>query len=40
MNYPKLGERVLYYDTDSIIYVKKGGQNSLELNPYLGDLAN
>jgi len=36
----KLGERVLYYDTDSIIYVKKEGQNSLKLGPYLGDLTN
>ena len=36
----KLGERVLYYDTDSIIYVKKDDQTSLELGPYLGDLAN
>ena len=36
----KLGKRVLYYDTDSIIYVKKDDQNSLELGPYLGDLTN
>ena len=30
----------MYYDTDSIIYVKRPGEPSLELGPYLGDLTN
>ncbi|XP_035995617.1 DNA polymerase-like [Fundulus heteroclitus] len=35
-----LQERVLYIDTDSLIYVVKPGQTSLELGNYLGDLTD
>lgn len=31
-----LGDRVLYYDTDSVIYKTKRGQEKLPLGPYLG----
>lgn len=34
----KLGERVIYYDTDSIIY--KDGAENLKLGDYLGELTN
>ena len=36
----RLGERVLYYDTDSIIYVTGPGQQELERGPYLGELTD
>ena len=36
----ELGERVLYYDTDSIIYKTGPGESHLERGPYLGDLTN
>ena len=36
----ELGERVLYYDTDSIIYKTGPSQSHLERGPYLGDLTN
>ena len=35
-----LGERVLYYDTDSIIYWTDEGQTNPDLGPYLGDFTN
>ena len=31
-----LGERVLYYDTDSVIYVSRPGQYDPPLGDYLG----
>lgn len=34
----QLQERVLYYDTDSIIYVTKEGERRLDLGNYMGDL--
>lgn len=34
----KLGERVLYYDTDSIIFID--GEDNPELGDHLGDLTN
>ena len=36
----ELGERVLYYDTDSIIYKTGPGETHLQRGPYLGDLTN
>ena len=36
----KLGKRVLYYDTDSIIYKTGPGEEDLERGPYLGELTN
>ena len=36
----ELGERVLYYDTDSVIYKTGPGELHLERGPYLGDLTN
>ena len=36
----ELGERVLYYDTDSIIYRTGPGETHLERGTYLGDLTN
>jgi len=36
----ELGERVLYYDTDSIIYKTGPGESHLERGRYLGDLTN
>ena len=35
-----LQERVLYYDTDSVIYVHKSGRPDPPLGNYLGDLTN
>lgn len=35
-----LGERVLYFDTDSVIYTKKIGQSGLPLGEGLGDLTD
>ena len=35
-----LGERVLYYDTDSIIYSTDEGQTDPDLGPYLGDFTS
>jgi len=35
-----LDKRVLYYDTDSIIYSQKQGEPTLPLGPYLGDLTS
>jgi len=35
-----LGMRVLYYDTDSVIYTQEKGESALPLGPYLGDLTN
>jgi len=35
-----LGERVLYYDTDSIIYYTDEGQPNPDLGPYLGDFTS
>jgi hypothetical protein len=35
-----LGKRVLYCDTDSVIYTQKEGESKLELGDYLGDLTN
>ena len=34
----ELGDRVLYYDTDSVIYKCRDGQTKLETGDYLGDL--
>ena len=36
----KLKERVLYFDTDSIIYVSKAGEYDPKLGCYLGDFTN
>lgn len=36
----QLQERVLYYDTDSIIYVTKEGERRLDLGNYMGDLTD
>lgn len=36
----KLGERVLYYDTDSVFFTQKPGEETLPLGDYLGDLTN
>jgi hypothetical protein len=36
----QLGERVLYFDTDSVIYVKGEGDCDLECGDYLGDLTD
>ena len=35
-----LGERVLYYDTDSIIYLTQPGQAEPRLGNYIGDLTD
>ena len=35
-----LGERVLYYDTDSVIYLEEPGQPSPDLGNYLGDFTS
>ena len=35
-----LGERVLYFDTDSVIYTWKPGQSHVPLGNYLGDYTN
>lgn len=36
----ELGDRVLYYDTDSIIYTWKPSQAEIPLGDYLGDTTN
>lgn len=36
----RVGENVLYIDTDSLIYVVKEGESPLELGNYLGDLTD
>src|SRR5262249_47508012 len=36
----KLGERVLYFDTDSVIYTTKPGEAPLETGEFLGDLTD
>jgi hypothetical protein len=36
----KLGERVLYFDTDSVIYVSIPGEWDPEIGDYLGELTN
>jgi DNA polymerase elongation subunit (family B) len=36
----QLQERVLYYDTDSVIFVSKPGEPEPLLGPYLGQLTN
>lgn len=36
----KLGERVIYHDTDSIIYIEQEGQYNPKLGNNLGDLTN
>ena len=35
-----LGDRVLYYDTDSVIYKTKRGQEKLPLGEFLGQFTN
>ena len=35
-----LQEQVLYYDTDSVIYRWRGGQPSIPLGDYLGDMTD
>jgi hypothetical protein len=35
-----LGERVLYYDTDSVLFVQRDGEKELPCSNYLGGLAN
>lgn len=35
-----LGERVLYFDTDSVIYLTKPGQERLKLGEYLDDMTS
>ena len=37
---PVLGERVLYYDTDSVIYLEEDGQPNPVLGDYLGDFTS
>ena len=39
-NLEQLGERVLYYDTDSVIYVSKPGEMEAETGVYLGELTD
>jgi len=36
----KLGERVLYFDTDSVIYSTKPGEEKLKTGEFLGDLTD
>ena len=36
----QLGERVLYYDTDSVLFVQDKGQNNPDLGNYLGDFTS
>ena len=36
----QLGERVLYYDTDSVLFVQDKGQNNPDLGNYLGEFAS
>lgn len=36
----KLGEQVLYYDMDSVIYKCKPGQTTIPLGDYLGDMTD
>ena len=36
----KLGDRLLYSDTDSIVFVSKDGDWEPSLGPYLGDLTD
>ena len=36
----KIDRNVLYYDTDSVIYVSKTGENDVPLGDYLGELTN
>ena len=36
----RLGEQVLYYDTDSVIYRWKSGQCKIETGDYLGDMTD
>jgi len=36
----QLGERVLYYDTDSVIYLEEPGQPCPVLGNYLGDFTS
>jgi len=35
-----LGERVLYYDTDSVLFLQDKGQPNPDLGPYLGDFTS
>ena len=35
-----LGERVLYYDTDSVIFLQDQGQPNPDLGPYLGQFTS
>ena len=36
----RLGARVLYTDTDSVMFLSKAGEDNLELGDYLGDLTD
>lgn len=36
----RLGDRVLYCDTDSIIYVSRPGDEEIKTGPYLGEMGN
>jgi hypothetical protein len=36
----KLGDRVLYFDTDSIFYISREGEYDPPLGPYLGQFTN
>jgi len=36
----QLQERILYYDTDSVIYLQDQGQTNPDLGPYLAEFAN
>eukprot|EP00732_Lithocolla_globosa_P000387 Lithocolla_globosa_v1_NODE_115_length_6172_cov_14.462155.p5 type:complete len:157 gc:universal NODE_115_length_6172_cov_14.462155:3681-3211(-) len=36
----RLGDAVLYYDTDSVVFVERPGTAVVELGPYLGDLTD
>jgi len=35
-----LNEEVLYYDTDSVIYLSKNGEKLIPTNEYLGSMSN
>ena len=36
----RLGERVLYFDTDSVVYLHKEGQEDVKTGDFLGDLTD
>ena len=36
----RLGARVLYFDTDSVIYIERQGEWNPEMGDYLGDMTD